>query len=326
MGASLTSKGSDQFGWQPSALLIADPGPATDAIAALIATTGARLLQTRSIADAMDGAVPVRIDLLVLVTAGASLETLATVFDSVARKASDGNTPIVASIDAHQIDIASASILGGDHQLLCNPDSAELFAALESVLWRDCALRFNDATRDSEAARLARLNQEVARIAETLARLTQTEAAFGRPSASVSDRTLGYTVGPAANAGSAATPPVNSISAVEVRQIIRARRLRDQYFSDGLFEDPAWDMLLDLYAADLERSRVSVSSLCIAAAVAPTTALRWIGRMTDTGLFEREPDPFDRRRAYMVLSAKAREGMQSYFQALKGLGNLHSLV
>ncbi|MGJ3628472.1 hypothetical protein AB5I41_18845 [Sphingomonas sp. MMS24-JH45] len=38
-------------------------------------------------------------------------------------------------------------------------------------------------------------------------------------------------------------------------------------------------MLLDLFAAELERARVSVSSLCIAAAVAPTTALRWIGRM-----------------------------------------------
>ena len=59
-------------------------------------------------------------------------------------------------------------------------------------------------------------------------------------------------------------------------------------------------MLLDLYAAELEGAQVSVSSLCIAAAVAPTTALRWIGRMTEAGLFVRQPDPFDRRRAFLA--------------------------
>ena len=92
--------------------------------------------------------------------------------------------------------------------------------------------------------------------------------------------------------------------------------MRDQFFGAALFEDPGWDMLLDLYAADLERRRVSVSSLCIAAAVAPTTALRWIARMTDSGLFERQPDPHDRRRAYMALSPPARDAMRGYFGAV----------
>ncbi|MFX4925881.1 hypothetical protein ABTC31_20055, partial [Acinetobacter baumannii] len=84
-------------------------------------------------------------------------------------------------------------------------------------------------------------------------------------------------------------------TAAEVRRIIRGRRLRDQFLGDGLFEDPAWDILLDLYAAHLEGTQVSVSSLCIAASVPPTTALRWIGRMSDLGMLERRPDPFDRR-------------------------------
>lgn len=69
-------------------------------------------------------------------------------------------------------------------------------------------------------------------------------------------------------------------------------------------------MLLDLYAAHLEGTQVSVSSLCIAAAVAPTTALRWIGKMTEAGLFTRQPDPVDRRRAFMVLTERALEGMR----------------
>ena len=110
------------------------------------------------------------------------------------------------------------------------------------------------------------------------------------------------------------------IAASEVRRAIRARRVRDQFFAGGLLEDPAWDMLLDLVAVDLEQARVSVSSLCIAAAVAPTTALRWISKLTQAGLLERQPDPFDRRRAYMALSATARDAMTGYVAAIRRAG------
>ena len=106
------------------------------------------------------------------------------------------------------------------------------------------------------------------------------------------------------------------VAAADVRKAIRARRLRNRPFPDVLFEDPAWDMLLDLYAARLERAQVSVSSLCIAAAVPPSTALRWISKMTEDGLFVREPDPFDRRRAFMALSDGAVDQMNRYFATL----------
>src|SRR3546814_18726533 len=69
---------------------------------------------------------------------------------------------------------------------------------------------------------------------------------------------------------------------------------------------PAWDMLLDLYAACYERRQVSVSSLCIAAAVPATTALRWIKNMTDAGLLDRSCDPNDARRIFLGISEKAR--------------------
>jgi DNA-binding MarR family transcriptional regulator len=106
------------------------------------------------------------------------------------------------------------------------------------------------------------------------------------------------------------------VAAADVRKAIRARRLRSRPFPDVLFEDPAWDMLLDLYAAHLERAQVSVSSLCIAAAVPPSTALRWISKMTEDGLFIREPDPFDRRRAFMALSEASLDRMNRYFATL----------
>ena len=61
-------------------------------------------------------------------------------------------------------------------------------------------------------------------------------------------------------------------------------------------------MLLDLLQAEIAQHRVPVSSLCIAAAVPATTALRWIKTMTDAGLFKRRADPHDGRRVFVELS------------------------
>ena len=108
-----------------------------------------------------------------------------------------------------------------------------------------------------------------------------------------------------------------AISADRVRATIRARRLREHYFDAALFADPAWDMLLDLMAASLEDRRVSVSSLCIAANVPPTTALRWIKAMTDQGIFVRRADETDGRRVFIELSDEAAAGMIGYFAMLR---------
>src|SRR5919107_3401876 len=95
------------------------------------------------------------------------------------------------------------------------------------------------------------------------------------------------------------------LGAVGIRQLIRDRRLRDHFFRGALFADPAWDMLLELMAARLEGRRVAVSSLCIAAAVPATTALRWVKTLTDQGLFVRRADPQDGRRVYVELAPEA---------------------
>ena len=101
-----------------------------------------------------------------------------------------------------------------------------------------------------------------------------------------------------------------------VRGITRARRVRDDVISPDLFADPAWDILLELYAADLDQKRVSTSELCMAAAVPATTALRWIDKLDQMGFLARDADPLDRRRIWVALSPLARSKMQSYFEAL----------
>ena len=103
----------------------------------------------------------------------------------------------------------------------------------------------------------------------------------------------------------------------QVRQLIRRRRQRKRFFPADLFADPAWDMLLDLYAAHYEGRPVAVSSLCIAAAVPATTALRWIKQLTDRDFLMRTSDPDDGRRIFIHLSDEARKALDDYFDSLE---------
>ena len=98
-----------------------------------------------------------------------------------------------------------------------------------------------------------------------------------------------------------------------VREIIRARTSRAKCFRGDLFADPAWDMLLELYAAELGMKQISVSSLCIAASVPATTALRWINVLEREGLISRRSDPKDGRRTFVHLSQSGVAGMDTFF-------------
>jgi DNA-binding MarR family transcriptional regulator len=159
----------------------------------------------------------------------------------------------------------------------------------------------NARSQDSNTARLAQLSEEVSRIAGTLARLsTQADEI------------------PAEPPSRAALP---EISVEQVRAVLRARRLRTRYFSEELFADPAWDMMLELFRVELAQQRVSISSLCIASAVPATTALRWIKTMTSQRLIERRADPHDGRRIFVELTQEAHDAMRQFFAAA-GIGGI----
>jgi len=101
-----------------------------------------------------------------------------------------------------------------------------------------------------------------------------------------------------------------------IRKIITMRRARDQFFATDLFADPAWDILLELYAADLAGTKVSVSEPCIESNIPPTTALRWIRKLNEAELIRRVPDPHDGRRVFLSLTEKGLMGMRGYFQSI----------
>lgn len=100
------------------------------------------------------------------------------------------------------------------------------------------------------------------------------------------------------------------------REMLNSRRLIAHYFDPDLFADPALDILLDLYAAAAEGKKVGTSSASIAAAVPPTTGLRWIARLKAMKLVEDQPDPTDGRRKWLTLTAAAHAQMTAYLERI----------
>ena len=112
---------------------------------------------------------------------------------------------------------------------------------------------------------------------------------------------------------------VRSANVELAREIYYTRRSREAIFGNPeLFGEPAWDILLDLYIADVEDKAVSVSSACIGSAAPPTTGLRWLGVLAEQGLVLREHDPDDQRRVLVRLTDTALRAMDEYFAAATG--------
>jgi DNA-binding MarR family transcriptional regulator len=165
----------------------------------------------------------------------------------------------------------------------------------------------DSSTVEPSAARRRQLSDEVGRIAETLAQFA-----------------LGSDV--AVNPGReppAGDDPGIDIAVEMVQCVIQARRLRNAIFDKNLFADPAWDMLLTLLEAEIAQRRMTASSLCVAAGVPATTALRWIKVMTDAGLVRSREGQEDARRVVVELSPIASQAMRRYFNQI---GKLQSLL
>lgn len=211
----------------------------------------------------------------------------------------------------HLLDLAAARADHDDIMLLCEPGATELVTAL-ALLMAPPAARVQDSGSPSLYPQLQELSEQMSQIARALASMSNGQGAphiFHPPV-----RRFDVGVAPTRSGG-------GDVDSAHVRAIIRGRRLRDSYFPADLFADPAWDMLLDLVAARLEGRDVAVSSLCIAAAVPPTTALRWIKSLTEAGVFIRVADPHDGRRVFITLSDATADAMLNYLAAAQRMAS-----
>lgn len=152
-------------------------------------------------------------------------------------------------------------------------------------------------SESNDADQLNRLSEQINRVAIAISRVA-------------SRQTLGAV-------GRTLTDGTPAPSADYVREVIRVRRLREQFWESDLFADPAWDMMLDLYHAELSGLRIAVSSLCVAAAVPPTTAMRWIKTMVAKGLIVRRADAHDGRRVFIELTEQTSETMKKFFHSTR---------
>lgn len=95
------------------------------------------------------------------------------------------------------------------------------------------------------------------------------------------------------------------------RQILAQRKRRTMKFGCAMFGEPAWEILLWLYALDAE-ARQSLGRLSELSLSSRSTAVRWIGYLERNQWVEREPHPTDRRSSFIKLTDDGRSMLEDY--------------
>ncbi|TCJ38255.1 winged helix DNA-binding protein [Parafrankia sp. BMG5.11] len=232
------------------------------------------------------------------------------------RRMRESGTAVIASVVPAALDDVFACIDQSHPEILVAPSRGDRLVALGRVMASRTSNRVQEGAASEDVLR--QLTEQVGQLAAQLDRLTGGD----RPVFRLESPTDDFRGADEAERRLIRSPRPPLPDPRLIRRIIAQRRARDKFFGPDLFADPAWDILLDLTAARAEHSRVSVTSLCIASGVPPTTGLRWISQMIEAGLLERIEDESDRRRAFIQLSDRAAEAMARYFAELGKDGKL----
>ena len=192
------------------------------------------------------------------------------------------------------VDLAIDAIRASVVDLLQKPFSP---AALNASLMRVRAMRAEVASPEPLVNEFKDLSCEVRRLANLLQETSDDE-----PDKAEWSRSKG-----------------KPLDAALVKKLIRAEYARARAIGGKILGDPAWNILLDLLLASLEGRRVAVSSACIVAGVATTTALRLVNRMVDDGVLMRLPDDNDGRRHFLAIAPEVEDALKNYLLDLANL-------
>lgn len=98
-----------------------------------------------------------------------------------------------------------------------------------------------------------------------------------------------------------------------VRDHLNTLARRQEILGSTLFGDPAWELLLEGFAAALSDERLTTSSVITRVKLPPSTTSRWLRKLEEDGLLHRKADPFDARLSLISLTSQAFEGLVRYF-------------
>lgn len=156
-------------------------------------------------------------------------------------------------------------------------------------------------TATSHRSILRRSSSSGGKIAQSFGLRSAREDLLGVDGADFADGALG-----------AALPGALANARRSVRRLLLRRQLLG---ADGLFGEPAWDMLVELFIAHCEGATVPTGALGIGSGLSSSSAQRLVQRLVDAQLVVRAPDPEDGRRHFVSLAPDIAHRLTAYFVA-----------
>jgi predicted transcriptional regulator len=308
--------GRDPSGLPARVAIYADRANVRAEIEEDLSGAGLRAIQAGPLNDLLDGPISLLGDVVLVDCPLVEPAALAALSRLDLRIAQAG-AQLIVTTSLEALDSVFSALDQSQPQILVGPSRAERLVAVGRTFSQIGNARVREMTEEDRLS-LLYLSRQVDAIAHELDKLSgphgQHKAGSGSTLSDFKQEFRGPETNPLLNSASHHEAPQLALPAPQiVRALIARRQARAKFFEGELFADPAWDMLLDLTAAEVERQRVSVTSLCIAAMVPATTALRWIKQLVDSGVFERRADPNDKRRAFFALTDHSRQAMARYF-------------
>ena len=92
------------------------------------------------------------------------------------------------------------------------------------------------------------------------------------------------------------------------------RQNRARFFNESIFGEPAWEMLVLLYAYN-DQARFTVSKLIDRAGAAYSSGLRWLQYLEQSELISRRASTTDGRVQFVELTPTAHHLLDLYFSA-----------
>lgn len=95
-----------------------------------------------------------------------------------------------------------------------------------------------------------------------------------------------------------------------IRSVLLMRRARGSVLGENLFSEPAWDVLLELYAAELGGRSMTLSDLALATDTPVSVITRWQAALHDRRLTRSTVSQEDPTRVTISLTAEGSSKME----------------